>query len=327
MRITILGSGSWGTALSCMLTRGGHKVALWSWQQWQVDQLLRDGENELLPGVKLPKELIVTNDYNVAKDAELIIFAVPSGALKEVAVAAKEYISPDAILVNVAKGFFPGSLQRLSEVIAEVYPDHPILTLSGPSHAEEAARDLPTTVALAGSDLDLLQKVQDVFMSRTFRVYPNTDQIGVEVGGAMKNIIALGSGVLDGLKMGDNAKAALMTRGLAEMKRLGVAMGAKAETFSGLAGVGDMIVTCTSIHSRNYRAGKQIGEGKPWREILAETEMVVEGVYATETTYKLARKYNVELPITEQIYKMLYEDITPQEAMTALLTRDKKPTE
>ncbi|MBQ1501284.1 MAG: NAD(P)-dependent glycerol-3-phosphate dehydrogenase [Firmicutes bacterium] len=324
MRITILGAGSWGTALSCLLIHNGHEVSLWSWKEKQVEELRQNRENSLLPGIRLPEELRISNDYALAEGAEMVIFAVPSGAIKQVAEAAAPYIPAEAILVNVAKGFFPGTLQRLSQVLAEVFPAHPILTLSGPSHAEEAARELPTAVVIAGNDLALLQKAQAVFMNEFFRVYPNTDQIGVEVGGAVKNIIALGAGVLDGWQQGDNAKAALMTRGLVEIKRLGVAMGAEAETFSGLAGMGDLIVTCTSVHSRNYRAGQEIGKGRSLQEVLDSTQMVVEGVYAAETTYKLAQRHHVEMPITEQIYKLLYENVTPQEAMRTLFNRDRR---
>jgi len=328
MRITIYGAGSWGTALACLLSRNGHQISLWSYESDHVVHLQKDRENKwFLPGIKLPPQLIVSNDYDIGATAQLVVFAVPSKAVGNVALAAAPYIGDDALIVNVGKGFFPENQKRLSEVIGEILPHHPVLTLSGPSHAEEVAQNLSTTVVVAGRDVSLLHKVQDVFMNETFRVYPNTDQIGVEVGGAVKNVIGLGAGVTVGLCQGDNAKAALITRGLAEMKRLGVAMGAQPATFSGLAGMGDLIVTCNSMHSRNYRAGVEIGRGRPWQEVLAETSMVVEGVYATEATYKLAQKYQVEMPITEQIYKMLYENQSPQDAMRQLMTRAKSSEE
>jgi glycerol-3-phosphate dehydrogenase (NAD(P)+) len=328
MRIAIYGAGSWGTALACMLHQNGHQISLWSRKAEHVVELRQTRENKpYLPGILLPQEIAIDCDYSLGLDAELVIFAVPAAAVRDVALAAAPYFRRDAVLVNVAKGFAPDSLLRLSQVIGAILPGHPVLTLSGPSHAEEAVHGLPTTVVIAGNDLTLLQKVQDVFMSETFRVYPNTDQVGVEVGGAVKNIIGLGAGVLDGLQLGDNAKAALITRGLAEIKRLGVAMGAVAATFSGLTGVGDLIVTCTSMHSRNFRAGREIGQGKALSEVLGGTMMVVEGVYAAQATYKLAQKYGVEMPITEQIYKILYENLAPQEAMRELMTRAKTSEE
>jgi glycerol-3-phosphate dehydrogenase (NAD(P)+) len=322
MKISIYGAGSWGTAMACILHHNGHDINLWSRRSDQVAQLLADGENKTyLPGIALPSSLTISNDYCLGKNAEMVILAVPSTAVKELANAIGPYISPNAIIVNLAKGFFPDNQERLSIVIKEELPNNPVLTLSGPSHAEEAARNLPTTVVIAGQNIEHLQKAQDVFMNNSFRVYPNTDQIGVEVGGAVKNIIGLGAGIIDGLNQGDNAKAALITRGLAEMKRLGMAMGAESATFLGLAGVGDLIATCTSIHSRNFRAGQEIGRGKPWHQVLEETSMVVEGVFAAESTYKLAKKLDVDMPITEQIYHLLYDNRSPQESMQELMTR------
>ena len=328
MRITVLGAGSWGTALACLLARNGHQVKLWNRTEEKAAQLRHDRENKLfLPGIELPAEMEIGSGYELTSGIDYLIFAVPSNAVPENADAIVPYIDPGTVIVNVAKGFAPNSQKRLSEVIRELIPGHPVLTLSGPSHAEEVALNLPTTVVIAGDDAALLQEAQDVFMNDSFRVYQNTDQIGVEVGGAVKNIIALGAGILEGLELGDNARAALMTRGLAETKRLGVAMGAKAETFSGLAGLGDLIVTCTSTHSRNFRAGWEIGRGKPWHQVVEETSMVVEGVYATQATYKLAQKHQVVMPITEQLYKSLYENGSLQEAMRALMTRAKTAEE
>lgn len=322
MRITVYGAGSWGIALTCLLHRNGHEMSLWSWEKEDVERLQANRENKiLLPGIKLADDIIISNDYSVSQGSDLVVMAVPSHATVNVAKAAAPYIKKDAIIVNVAKGFH--NQERLSVVIRQMIPGNAVLTLSGPSHAEDAARNLLTAVVIAGSDTQLLEKAQDAFMNNSFRVYPNTDQIGVEIGGAVKNIIALGSGMLDGLEQGDNAKAALMTRGLAEITRLGIAMGAEAATFSGLAGIGDLIVTCTSQHSRNFRAGREIGRGKPWRQVLAESAMVVEGVNATAAAYELAQKYQVEMPITEQMHKILYEDLDPKIAMHLLMTRAK----
>lgn len=328
MRITIYGAGSWGTALACLLQQNGHQISLWSRKPEHVRQLRQSRENQIyLPGVPLPDTIAIDSGYNLAADAELVIFAIPAAAVGQVAQAAAPYIPQDATLINVAKGFAPDNQQRLSQMIGAILPGRPVLTLSGPSHAEEAARGLPTTVVIAGPDLALLQKTQDVLMSESFRVYPNTDQVGVEVGGAVKNVIGIGAGVLDGLQMGDNAKAALITRGLAEIKRLGIAMGARPATFSGLTGMGDLIVTCTSMHSRNFRAGREIGQGKKLSQVLGGTVMVVEGVYAAQATYLLAQKYGVEMPIAEQIYKMLYQNRSPQEAMRELMNRAKTSEE
>lgn len=322
MRITVYGAGGWGTALARLLYNNGHDIQLWSWQEEHVREMLAEGENrQFLPGVPLPPGLKISSDPAVGARAELVLFSVPSSVLTEVATQAAPHIRPGAIIVNTAKGFLPGRHQRLSEMLRELLPGHEVVTLSGPSHAEEVGRELVTLVCVAGRDPAVLNRAQDAFINSYFRVYTNEDQIGVEVGGAVKNIIAVGAGVLAGLGQGDNAKAALMTRGLTEMKRLGLALGAQAETFAGLAGMGDMIATCTSLHSRNYRAGLAIGSGKLWRQVVAETNMVVEGVYATESTYALARHYQVEMPIVEQMYSLLYEDRSPQEAMWELMTR------
>jgi glycerol-3-phosphate dehydrogenase (NAD(P)+) len=288
-----------------------------------VEQLMRDGENKIfLPGVTLPTELLITPHLSGVASADMVVFAIPSHAVQSVAGEVKEFIRRDALVVNAGKGFNQEG-RRLSEVLNEVLPHNPYVTLSGPSHAEEVARNKPTTVVVAGPDLAVCHKVQDVFMNNVFRVYTNTDLVGVEIGGAVKNIIALGVGIIEGLDLGDNAKAALLTRGLAEIMRLGVALGANPTTFAGLAGVGDLVVTCNSRHSRNFRAGVEIGKGRPWNQVVEEMCMVVEGVFATESTYKLARKHGIEMPIVEQVYYLLYEGRTPQEAMWSLMTRSK----
>ncbi len=327
MRIKILGAGGWGTALALLLYQNGHNVSLWSWDPLHVEKMLRDGENkDFLPGVQLPPDLLVSPHMSGVASADMVVFAVPSQAVGQVVEQAKQYINPKTVIVNVAKGFYSDQ-RRLSEVICSCLPDNHFAVISGPSHAEEVARNLPTTVVTAGNDIDTCLLVQDIFMNNNFRVYTNNDLLGVEIGGAVKNIIALGSGIIDGLGIGDNAKAALMTRGLAEIVRLGTAMGASPGTFTGLAGLGDLIVTCTSYHSRNFRAGREIGKGRPWNQVLEDMNMVVEGVYATEVTYKIAQRFNVEMPITEQIYHLLYDGRSPKEAMWALMTRSKTAEE
>ena len=324
MRIKVLGAGSWGTALALLLHNNGHNVSLWSWETHHVERLLADGENRsFLPGVPLPSEMLISPHLSGVTSADMVVIAVPSHAVKQVTEQVKDYIRPGTIVVNVAKGFHQEGQKRLSEVIQSILPDNPVLVLSGPSHAEEVAINLPTTIVLAGKDDALLGKVQDIFMSNHFRVYTNHDIVGVEIGGAVKNVIAIATGVAQGLGLGDNAQAALITRGLTEITRLGVAMGAEADTFSGLAGLGDLVVTCGSRHSRNRRAGIEIGKGRPWNQVLEDMGMVVEGVYATENTHKLAQQYGVEMPITEQVYCMLYEGRSPKEAMWSLMTRAK----
>ncbi|MBR0376459.1 MAG: NAD(P)H-dependent glycerol-3-phosphate dehydrogenase [Firmicutes bacterium] len=322
MDITVVGAGGWGTALACLLVSNGHKVTLWSWQQHDTDNMLKERENRaFLPGVSLPAKLEITSDLKAVSGKELVLFAVPSAVMSGVAEQAAPIISRTAIVVNAAKGLVPVSLRRMSEVLQDLLPHNHICVLSGPSHAEEVARQLPAAVCVAGCDKAACKTAQDVFMNSRFRVYTSPDLIGVEIGGAIKNIVALASGVCDGLGLGDNTRAALMTRGLAEMKRLGLAMGAQADTFAGLTGMGDLIVTCTSQHSRNYRTGREIGRGRKWREVLAETEMVVEGVYATDCAYALSHRLGVEMPITDQMYRVLYEDQDPRTAMWELMTR------
>jgi glycerol-3-phosphate dehydrogenase (NAD(P)+) len=323
LRVKILGAGSWGTALALLLLNNGHHVSLWSWDMVHVEQLMRDGENKnFLPGVPLPADLLITPHLSGVASADMVVFAVPSHAVQSVAGQTGEFIRRDALIVNAGKGFDPQG-RRLSQVIREILPHNPYVTLSGPSHAEEVARNKPATVVVAGPDAAVCQKAQDVFMNNDFRVYNNQDLVGVEIGGAVKNVIALGVGITEGLDLGDNAKAALLTRGLAEIIRLGAALGANPTTFAGLAGVGDLVVTCNSRHSRNFRAGIEIGKGRPWNQVVEEMCMVVEGVFATESTYKLAKKHKVDMPITEQMYYLLYKGRTPQEAMWSLMTRSK----
>ncbi|MDO4732258.1 MAG: NAD(P)H-dependent glycerol-3-phosphate dehydrogenase [Bacillota bacterium] len=322
MKIIILGAGSWGTALACLLCQNGHDVTLQSWMPQQIEDMRADGENkQFLPGKKLPPELKLTTEMSAVSGAELVLFAVPSPALPEVAAQARPFLQEAALLLNVAKGFEQSGTRRLSQILQEICPGYHCVTLSGPSHAEEVAREQITLVAVSGAPLPVLQAVQAAFSNSYFRVYTNSDLIGVEVGGAMKNVIALCAGILDGLGMGDNAKAALMTRGLAEMTRLGLAMGAKSATFAGLTGVGDLIVTCTSRHSRNYRAGVRIGQGIPCQQVIEEMGMVVEGAYATECVHQLSRLYQVDTPISDKCYQVLYEGEDPRSAMMELMRR------
>ena len=324
LKIHILGAGSWGTALAVLLSDNKQDVSLWSWDESQVELLLAERENKtFLPGIILPGDIRVYHDLYLSADAEMLVLAVPSLAAEEVARRVRPYLTSGTIVVNVAKGFASRDQRRLSQVIKEELPDCRFAVLSGPSHAEEVARRLPTTVVTAGEDKEVLYLVQEAFMNAVFRVYINYDLLGVEIAGAVKNVIALATGVSDGLNLGDNARAALITRGLAEITRLGLAMGAQSGTFSGLAGVGDLIVTCGSYHSRNRRAGIEMGKGRPWEDVLSEMGMVVEGVYATENAYKLAQKYQVEMPITEQINLLLHHGVSPRECMHALMNRSK----
>ena len=326
MNISVIGSGGWGTALALHLSKCGHKVCLWSYFTEESERLKNDRENkEFLPGVSFSEaELRFTSDIDeAAAFGEVIVSAVPSKAVSTTA----EKLSKNAdgkIIVNVSKGIDETTLKRLSEVFAEKLPHSPIVVLSGPSHAEEVARGVPTTNVAACEDMEVAQKVQEIFNSPTFRVYTNPDVCGVELGGAMKNVIALCAGVTDGCGFGDNTKAALMTRGLHEISRLGVAMGAKEKTFAGLSGVGDLIVTCTSMHSRNRRAGILLGQGKTLKQALDEVHMTVEGVWATKAGYELGKKYGVELPIIEQAYAVLFEGKNPASAVRDLMTRSAK---
>lgn len=326
MKIAVIGSGSWGTAMSILLANNGHDISLWSWLKEESERIARDRENkEFLPGVSLPYSISCTSDMQIAvENAELIVTASPSVATRNVAKTLSPFVKENMLLVNISKGLEEASLLRLSQVYREEIPQVKIAVLSGPSHAEEVSRKLPTTNVIAAEDINTAKMIQDVFMNDVFRVYASEDIVGVELGGALKNVIALCAGISDGLGFGDNTKAALMTRGLAEITRLGIAMGAKKETFSGLSGVGDLIVTCTSIHSRNRRAGILLGKGKTLSETLDEVHMVVEGVNTAKAALALSRKYNVSMPITEQANAVLYDGKSPRDAVFELMTRDKK---
>lgn len=325
-KITVLGGGSWGTAIAISLSSKGQDVRLWDIDKNHVESMIKERENiKFLPGTKFPETLSVKREEKDAiEGSDIVIFAVPAQFFRSAAVAAKEMITSDMIVVNVAKGIEQNTLCRLSEIASEIIPDNKYVVVSGPSHAEEVCKGMPTTLVSASKDKDAAEVIQDVFMSNVMRVYTNDDVTGVELGGALKNIIALGAGISDGLGHGDNAKAAMMTRGLSEIKRLGLAIGAKESTFSGLSGIGDLIVTCTSMHSRNRRCGIMIGEGIEAKEAISKVGMVVEGVFTCNAAYELAQKYNVEMPIVEMIYKILNEGVNAAEAVNMLMTREKK---
>lgn len=325
-KIAVIGAGSFGTSLAMLLVGKGHDVSIWGRKKSQM-ALMRDTlENpHYLPGIRLPKELNIVDDMAEAlKDADIVLFSVPAQQFRAVLEDAKAYMKGNEIIVNVAKGIEKGTLLRLSEVAKEVIPEAKYVTLSGPSHAEEVAKSLPTTVAVAAEDEELAKFIQNVFNTDRFRVYTNDDIAGVELGGSLKNIIALGAGISDGMGFGDNAKAAMMTRGITEMSRLGIAMGAKPETFSGLTGLGDLIVTCTSMHSRNRRCGIMIGQGKTVQQAKDDIGMVVEGLSTAEAAGALAKKYDIEMPIIECICLMIEGKISAIEAVEILMGRKTK---
>ena len=326
MKIAVIGSGSWGTAIAVMLSSRGHDVYLWSWIQEETDRLARDRENkEFLPDIKFPDTIHCTHDMQkCTENAELIITAAPSPATRTTAKQLAPFVAEGQKIVNISKGLEEGTLLRLSEVYAEEIPQADISVMSGPSHAEEVSRGLPTTNVVASKSIETAKSIQDIFMGDMFRVYTSTDIAGVELGGALKNVIALCAGISDGLGYGDNTKAALMTRGLAEIARLGKAMGAEESTFMGLSGVGDLIVTCTSMHSRNRRAGILLGEGKSLQETLDTVHMVVEGVNTATAAYELSKKYNVTMPIVEEAYDILFNGKNAREAVLSLMTREKR---
>ena len=323
-RVGILGAGSWGTALSMMLYKNGHDVTVWSIDKNEVEMLQKEREHKTkLPGVKLSEDMIFTNDLEEGmKDKDFLVLAVPSIFTRSTSRSMKPYIKPGQIVVNVAKGIEEDTLMTLSEQIEEELPEADVAVLSGPSHAEEVGRGLPTTCVVGAKTKETAMLLQDAFKNDFFRVYISPDILGIEIGGALKNVIALAAGIADGLGYGDNTKAALITRGIAEITRLGVKMGGKAESFSGLTGIGDLIVTCASMHSRNRRAGILIGQGKTMKEAMDEVQMVVEGVYSAKAGLALAKKYNESMPIIEQINQVLFEDKSPAEAVYELMHRD-----
>ncbi len=324
--IAVIGAGSWGTALSMILVQNHHDVHLWMRSKEQLDTIHKTGENpKYLPGIQLPNEIQYTVDLDEAiKGKDLLLLSVPTQSIRSVLGKIKGHIEPDQILINVAKGLETGTKKRISEIIEEELGNQPFVVLSGPSHAEEASKGMPTTVVASSKKKIWAEMVQDVFSNHYLRVYTNPDVVGVELGGALKNIIAFGAGISDGLGYGDNAKAALITRGIREIARLGEAMGANISTFAGLTGIGDLIVTCTSMHSRNRRAGILIGKGASLEDTLKEIGMVVEGIKTTESAYELSKEFGIEMPITEQIYQVIYTDGKAEDAVKNLMGRRMK---
>lgn len=325
-KIAILGAGSWGTTLSILLEKKGYNISLWEKFKENVEDLDRYRENRrFLPGVIIPQRINITSDLEKAvSNVSLIVIAIPSHTVRDIVICLAKLIKrKDVLIVSAVKGIERESLLRMSEVIS-CFLSNPVVVLSGPSHAEEVSRDIPTTVVVSGKDDSVENLVQNIFMGKTFRVYTNRDMIGVELGGALKNVIAIATGISDGLGFGDNTKAALMTRGLREITRLGVIMGADPRTFSGLAGIGDLIATCTSRYSRNRYLGERIGEGKTLDEALRDMVMVAEGVSTTIAAKKLAEKAEIELPITNQVYEVLFKMKDPKLAVAELMERQAK---
>ena len=325
MKVSVIGSGGWGTALALLLLENGNDVTLWSYTQEESDVLRETGENPMLKGVALPKQLKLTCDLSCVKGCKVIVLATPSFAVRTTAHNLAGVLDEGTVVVSVSKGIEKDTSLTLTQVIEqELGEKYPIVALCGPSHAEEVGRGVPTAVVSASRDQSAAELVQDLFMNPRFRVYTSDDVIGVELGAALKNIIALCAGCCDGMGFGDNTKAALMTRGLSEIARLGKAMGGKTETFAGLAGVGDLIVTCCSMHSRNRRCGILIGQGTPVEQAVKEIGAVVEGYYAAATAKTLADRLGVEMPICRAAYGVLYEGKGVRDALTELMTRGKK---
>lgn len=325
-KVAVIGAGSWGTALAVTLSIKGHRVKICDVNKEHVFNMKEHRENiKYLPGIKFNENLTVADsNRETIKDSDIVLFSAPAQHFRSAFESAKDYITEDMVVVNVAKGIEQGTLLRMSEIAYSIMPDVKYVVLSGPSHAEEVGRLMPTTVAVASKDIELANYIQHEFSTDRFRIYTNDDVCGVELGGSLKNIIALGAGISDGIGFGDNAKAALMTRGITEMQRLGEKLGANPSTFAGLTGVGDLIVTCTSMHSRNRRCGIMIGEGMKPSDATAKVGMVVEGMFTAVAAYELAEKVGAEMPITKCIYDCINEKITAKEAVEILMSRDKK---
>ncbi len=325
-KIGIIGAGSWGIALAALLEENGHDVTVWSKFEDEVNMLKENHEHVTkLPGVKLSEKIKFTTDLKgTIESCEILVMAVPSQFTRSTSHMMKEFVKDGQIIVNVSKGIEDVTYKTLSEIIEEEIPNAEVAVMCGPSHAEEVGRKIPTTIVVGSHKRSVAEILQNVFMNDVFRVYTSPDVLGMEVGSALKNVIALAAGMCDGLGYGDNSKAALITRGIAEISRLGIAMGGKAETFFGLTGIGDLIVTCQSKHSRNRKAGELMGQGKSMQEAMDEVKMVVEGVYSTKAAIGLAKKYNVELPIIEQVNAILFEGKDARSAVNELMLRDKK---
>ena len=325
-KVSVLGAGSWGTALAVMLHGNHHQVTLWSALSDEVAQLRRDREQKgKLPGVHIPEDINITDCLEEAvKDREMLVLAVPSVFVRGTARQLSGLVPEGQLIVCVAKGVEEDTLMTMTDIIEQELPMVDAAVLSGPSHAEEAGKGIPTTCVAGAHTRQTAEHIQNLFMSETFRVYTSPDMLGIELGAALKNVVARAAGIADGLGYGDNTKAALITRGMAEISRLGIAMGGKIETFYGLSGIGDLIVTCASVHSRNRRAGYLIGQGCTMQEAMDQVKMVVEGVYSAKAARELAEKYQVEMPIIEQVNRVLFENKAPAEAVRELMLRDKK---
>ncbi len=324
--ISVIGAGSWGIALAVLLYKNGHKVTVWSVIEEEIAMLKREHEHkDKLPGVRLPEDMEFTTDLEYAvQGRDALVLAVPSPFTRSTSHSMKEYVAEGQIIVDVAKGIEEKTLMTLSQIIEEEIPQAEVAVLSGPSHAEEVGRGIPTTIVVGAKKKETAEYLQNLFMNEVFRVYISPDVLGIELGAALKNVVALAAGIADGLGYGDNTKAALITRGITEISRLGTAMGGRAETFSGLTGIGDLIVTCASMHSRNRRAGILIGKGYTMEEAMGEVKMVVEGVYSAKAAMALAGKYGVQLPIIEQVNAVLFDGKAADEAVKDLMLRDKK---
>lgn len=328
MKITVLGSGGWGTALALLLLENGNDVTLWSFDEAEADTLRRTGENPMLKGVPLPETLKITTSFDTVPDSEIVVMATPSFAVRATARKVAPLLAENTIVVSVSKGIEKDTNMTLTDIIEEeIGHKCTVVALSGPSHAEEVGRGVPTGVVAACEDIEAARRVQDVFMCSRFRVYTNTDIVGVELGAALKNVLALCCGISDGMGLGDNTKALLMTRGMTEMARLGVALGGRKETFAGLSGMGDLIVTCTSMHSRNRRCGILIGQGKQVQEAIKEVGATVEGYFAALSAHQLAQKAGVEMPICDCAYAILYEGKSAEDVLRQLMSRHKRHEE
>lgn len=325
-KISVIGAGSWGTALAWLLNNNGHKVTVWSIMEAEIKMLSEEREHkQKLPGVKLPEDMeFTTNLEEACSGRDLLVLAVPSPYTRSTAHSMSPFVREGQLIVNVAKGIEEHSLMTLSDIIEEEIPQAEVAVLSGPSHAEEVGRGLPTTIVVGARKKSTAEYIQELFMSPVFRVYTSPDILGIEIGAALKNVIALAAGTADGLGYGDNTKAALITRGIAEISRLAVAMGAQAETLYGLSGIGDLVVTCASVHSRNRRAGYLIGQGRTMKEAMDEVQMIVEGVYSAKAGLALSEKYGIDMPIIRTVNQVLFEDMSAADAVKELMLRGRK---
>jgi len=325
-KIVVIGAGSFGTCLSVVLAQNGHEVHVWGRDQEKIDTITATKENSrYLPGIALPDSIQWSADRSCAEDKDIALIAVPSRYFRSTLESFKPHLKPDCIIVSVVKGLDPNTGHRMTQVAEEILDRGPVAALSGPSHAEEVAQGIPGAVTVGCKDKNIAETLQHTFNNQTFRVYRSSDVVGVEIGGVMKNVVAIAAGVSDGIGFGDNTKAALITRGLSEIRRLGVAFGADPETFTGLSGLGDLIVTCASRHSRNRGVGERLGKGETIQQILDSMEQVAEGYWTAETARRIAHEKGIDAPITEEVYQVLYEGKDPARAVSDLLSRDPKP--